>query len=50
MHIVTCDADRAFTLLRRISQQSNRKLAEVAAALVQTRGRGLEDELTALAE
>ncbi|MFD9887180.1 ANTAR domain-containing response regulator [Streptomyces alboflavus] len=50
MHIVTCDADRAFTLLRRISQQSNRKLAEVAAALVRTRGRGLEDELTALAE
>ncbi|MFE6397730.1 ANTAR domain-containing response regulator [Streptomyces alboflavus] len=50
MHIVTCDADRAFTLLRRVSQQSNRKLAEVAAALVQTRGRGLEDELTALAE
>ncbi|GGO36348.1 MULTISPECIES: ANTAR domain-containing response regulator [Streptomyces] len=50
MHVVTCDADRAFTLLRRISQRTNRKLAEVAAALVETRGRGLERELTSLAE
>ncbi|EPH42332.1 ANTAR domain-containing protein [Streptomyces aurantiacus] len=50
MHVVTCDADRAFTLLRRISQRTNHKLAEVAASLVETRGRGLERELTALAD
>ncbi|WP_030560947.1 ANTAR domain-containing response regulator [Streptomyces aureocirculatus] len=50
MHVVTCDADRAFTLLRRVSQQTNRKLAEVAAALVETKGRGLERELKSVAE
>lgn len=49
MHVLTCDADRAFTMLRRISQTTNRKLADVASAVVETRGRGLERELAALA-
>ncbi|MFD9908532.1 ANTAR domain-containing response regulator [Streptomyces sp. NPDC059063] len=50
MHVLSCDADEAFTLLRRISQRTNRKLSEVAAALVRTRGRGLERDLATLAE
>lgn len=49
MHVLTCDADKAFTVLRRISQTTNRKLADVASAVVQTRGRGLERELTSMA-
>ncbi|MGW7065552.1 ANTAR domain-containing response regulator [Streptomyces sp. NPDC054855] len=49
MHVLTCDADRAFTMLRRISQTTNRKLADVAAAVVERRGKGLEKELAALA-
>ncbi|WP_338702150.1 GAF and ANTAR domain-containing protein [Streptomyces sp. Q6] len=48
MHVLACDADDAFTVLRRISQTTNRKLADVAAAVVERRGRGLERELTAL--
>ncbi|MGW6022387.1 ANTAR domain-containing response regulator [Streptomyces sp. NPDC055099] len=49
MHVLTCDADRAFTMLRRISQSTNRKLADVASVVVETRGKGLEKELAALA-
>ncbi|MFE6160269.1 ANTAR domain-containing response regulator [Streptomyces sp. NPDC056486] len=49
MHVLTCDADKAFTMLRRISQTTNRKLADVAAAVVQKRGKGLERELAGLA-
>ncbi|MDQ0773361.1 hypothetical protein QF026_001827 [Streptomyces aurantiacus] len=49
MHVLGCDADAAFTVLRRVSQGSNRKLAEVAAAIVETRGRGLEQQLASLA-
>ncbi|WP_172382674.1 ANTAR domain-containing response regulator [Streptomyces sp. MNP-20] len=49
MHVLSCDADQAFALLRRISQTTNRKLSEVSAALVDSRGRGLERELTSLA-
>ncbi|MFH8489304.1 ANTAR domain-containing response regulator [Streptomyces longisporoflavus] len=49
MHALTCDVDKAFTMLRRISQTTNRKLADVAAAVVETRGRGLERELSRLA-
>ncbi|MCQ4208479.1 ANTAR domain-containing response regulator [Streptomyces longispororuber] len=48
MHVLGCDADEAFTVLRRISQTTNHKLAEVAAAVVERRGRGLERELAAL--
>ncbi|MEV5608701.1 ANTAR domain-containing protein [Streptomyces sp. NPDC052225] len=48
MHVLGCDADDAFTVLRRISQTTNRKLADVAAAVVDCRGRGLEREFTAL--
>ncbi|MEU6673150.1 ANTAR domain-containing protein [Streptomyces sp. NPDC046853] len=49
MHALACDADKAFTMLRRISQTTNRKLGDVAAAVVQTRGRGLERDLSRLA-
>lgn len=49
MHVLACDADMAFAVLRRISQGTNRKLSEVAASLVETRGRGLEKELMSLA-
>ncbi|MBB5937386.1 ANTAR domain-containing response regulator [Streptomyces zagrosensis] len=42
MHILGCDAEAAFGMLRRMSQQSNRKLAELAETVVRSRGRGLE--------
>ncbi|MEV0636683.1 GAF and ANTAR domain-containing protein [Streptomyces sp. NPDC050619] len=48
MHVLGCDADAAFGVLRRISQGTNRKLTEVAAAVVGRRGRGLERELASL--
>ncbi|MDG5802259.1 GAF and ANTAR domain-containing protein [Streptomyces ossamyceticus] len=48
MHVLGCDAEAAFTVLRRISQGTNRKLAEVASAVVEKRGRGLERELVSL--
>ncbi|MER5219455.1 ANTAR domain-containing response regulator [Streptomyces flaveus] len=50
MHVLACDADAAFTVLRRVSQGTNRKLSDVAASLVETRGRGLEKELMSLAD
>ncbi|KUL53099.1 ANTAR domain-containing response regulator [Streptomyces sp. NRRL S-1521] len=49
MHVLGCDAEAAFAVLRRVSQATNRKLADVAAALVETRGRGIERELVSLA-
>ncbi|MER6162206.1 GAF and ANTAR domain-containing protein [Streptomyces sp. NPDC001868] len=48
MHVLGCDADTAFTVLRRISQTTNRKLSDVASAVVEKRGRGLERELASL--
>ncbi|UIX29763.1 ANTAR domain-containing response regulator [Streptomyces sp. GQFP] len=48
MHVLGCDADDAFGILRRISQATNRKLSEVAARVVARRGRGLEGELVSL--
>ncbi|RPF37559.1 ANTAR domain-containing response regulator [Streptomyces sp. TLI_185] len=48
MHVLGCDADAAFGVLRRISQGSNRKLSDVAAGVVERRGRGLERDLAAL--
>ncbi|MGK5632762.1 ANTAR domain-containing response regulator [Streptomyces sp. URMC 123] len=48
MYVLGCDAATAFTLLRRMSQRTNRKLSELAAALVRTRGRGVERELRLL--
>ncbi|MFZ3599758.1 ANTAR domain-containing response regulator [Streptomyces sp. BH104] len=50
MHVLGCGPDAAFTVLRRISQTTNRKLADVASAVVERRGRGLEREFTALAD
>ncbi|MGR6973782.1 ANTAR domain-containing response regulator [Streptomyces cynarae] len=49
MHVLGCDAETAFQVLRRISQGANRKLADVAAGVVDKRGRGLERELLSLA-
>jgi ANTAR domain len=45
MHVLGCDADEAFTVLRRFSQRSNRKLSGLADAVVRTRGVGIEQEL-----
>ncbi|MFE9407769.1 ANTAR domain-containing response regulator [Streptomyces sp. NPDC006704] len=49
MHVLGCEADAAFAVLRTISQRTNRKLAEVADAVVRAKGRGLESELSAMA-
>ncbi|MET9432261.1 MULTISPECIES: GAF and ANTAR domain-containing protein [unclassified Streptomyces] len=49
MHVLGCDAAEAHSVLRRVSQLTNRKLADVAAGVVRTRGRGLEKELARLA-
>ncbi|MGY0057284.1 ANTAR domain-containing response regulator [Streptomyces sp. LZ34] len=48
MHVLGCDADAAFDLLRRTSQRTNRKLAELAETVVRTRGRGIEQDLARL--
>ncbi|WP_413806506.1 ANTAR domain-containing response regulator [Streptomyces sp. OE57] len=45
MYVLGCDPDQAFDLLRRLSQRTNRKLAELAETVVRTRGRGLERNL-----
>ncbi|MFG3505114.1 ANTAR domain-containing response regulator [Streptomyces sp. NPDC047821] len=49
MHVLGCDADEAYRVLRHVSQLTNRKLADVAQGVVRTRGRGLEKELSRLA-
>ncbi|GAA2511425.1 ANTAR domain-containing protein [Streptomyces gobitricini] len=49
MHVLGCDADEAYGVLRHVSQLTNRKLADVAGHVVRTRGRGLEDDLARLA-
>lgn len=41
MHATGCDAEEAFATLRRISQQANEKLVDVAKNVVETRGRVL---------
>ncbi|WP_256960662.1 ANTAR domain-containing protein [Streptomyces scabiei] len=48
MHVLGCDADTAFTVLCRISQGTNRKLSDVASAVVEKRGRVLESKLVSL--
>lgn len=48
MHVLGCDADAAFDLLRRASQRTNRKLAQLAETVVRTRGRGVERDLIGL--
>ncbi|WP_055549162.1 ANTAR domain-containing response regulator [Streptomyces sp. NBRC 110028] len=48
MYVLGCDADRAFDLLRRASQRTNRKLVSLAESVVRTRGRGMERRLKAL--
>ncbi|WP_175407879.1 ANTAR domain-containing response regulator [Streptomyces sp. TRM64462] len=49
MHLLGCGDEEAYAALRRVSQLANRKLADVAAEVVRTRGRGLEKELARLA-
>ncbi|MEU7043634.1 ANTAR domain-containing protein [Streptomyces varsoviensis] len=48
MYVLGCDAEEAFDLLRRHSQRTNRKLADLAEIVVRTRGHGLEGELRKL--
>ncbi len=48
MHLLCCDADAAFAVLRRVSQGTHRKLTDIASAVVDRRGRGLEEELVLL--
>lgn len=49
MHVLRCDSGEAFAVLRQMSQRTNRKLAEVAEAVVEGKGRGLESTLARLA-
>ncbi len=49
MHVLRCDSDEAFAVLRQMSQRTNRKLAEVAEAVVRGKGRGLESTLARFA-
>jgi hypothetical protein len=49
MYVLGCDADRAMNLLRHLSQRTNRKLSDLAEALVRSRGRGAEAQLVQLA-
>ncbi|GGZ04973.1 ANTAR domain-containing response regulator [Streptomyces poonensis] len=48
MHVLGCDAAAAFEVLRRVSQGTQRKLMDVASAVVDRRGRGMEEELVSL--
>ncbi len=41
MHVLGCDTDTAFGVLRRISQHTNRKLADLARTVVDNRGQDL---------
>jgi hypothetical protein len=50
MYVLRCDAETAMSLLRRLSQRTNRKLSDIAEALVRTRGHGAEAHLVHLAE
>ncbi|MEU6125497.1 ANTAR domain-containing protein [Streptomyces sp. NPDC047123] len=45
MHVLGCDARAAFGVPRPLSRTGNRKLADVAAAPVDTQGRGLARDL-----
>lgn len=49
MHVLGCGVEEAYAVLRRVSQLTNRKLSDVAAQIVRSRGRGLEKELALLA-
>lgn len=48
MAVEGCTSKDAFELLRTMSQRSNRKLSELAEALVRNRGRGIEEQLRKL--
>ncbi|WP_244900893.1 GAF and ANTAR domain-containing protein [Streptomyces nanshensis] len=43
-----CSAQEAFDLLRELSQRTNRKLSDLAEAIVRNRGRGLDAQLRKL--
>ncbi|ONK10198.1 ANTAR domain-containing protein [Streptomyces sp. MP131-18] len=49
MHVLGCDADTAFDVLRRQSQRTNSKLADLARGVVRTKGHGIEAGLARLA-
>ncbi|MCP9943640.1 GAF and ANTAR domain-containing protein [Streptomyces somaliensis] len=49
VHVLGCGVEEAYAVLRRVSQLTNRKLSDVAAQIVRSRGRGLEKELARLA-
>ncbi|MEU2183347.1 ANTAR domain-containing response regulator [Streptomyces thermolilacinus] len=49
MHVLGCGVEESYAVLRRVSQLTNRKLSDVAAQVVRTRGHGLEKELARLA-
>ncbi|ARQ67812.1 ANTAR domain-containing response regulator [Streptomyces marincola] len=48
MHVLGCDADTAFQLLRRQSQRTNSRLADLAREVVRTKGHGMEAALARL--
>jgi len=48
MHMLDCDADHAFGVLRTLSQRTNRKLSAVAARIVRVKGRGSTRDLRRL--
>ncbi|WP_405901221.1 GAF and ANTAR domain-containing protein [Streptomyces sp. NBC_00727] len=48
MHMLDCDSDQAFGVLRTLSQHANRKLSAVAARIVRVKGRGSTRELRRL--
>ncbi|MDT0346346.1 ANTAR domain-containing response regulator [Streptomyces litchfieldiae] len=48
MHVLECDSQTAFRLLRKQSQRTNSKLADLAETVVRTRGHGIEGALTRL--
>ncbi|MEO3752088.1 GAF and ANTAR domain-containing protein [Streptomyces sp. B6B3] len=45
MHILGCDAETAFEILRQRSQRTNSKLVDLAKTVVGNRGRGVEAEV-----
>lgn len=48
MHMLDCDADQAFDVLRTFSQHTNHKLNAIAAQIVRAKGRGSTRELRRL--
>lgn len=45
MYVLGCSAEEAFDVLRRLSQATNRKLQDLAQAVTDSRGHGIENDL-----